>query len=120
MFTNQTNYPRTLLYIAHYRKLPRSVRGNNHILTYKSNFTKFVWFIPVTDTRAVTVVQALEHKIFKYFGLVHAIIKDNARSFTSNAIKDVCMKLHIDDKQTFHIARILTNQNVCIETLEKL
>ena len=59
-----------------------------------------MWLIPVTDTRAETVVQALEDNIFKYFGLVDAIISDNARSFTSNVIKDICKKLNIDDKKT--------------------
>ena len=100
MFTNKTNYPMALLYIDHYGKLPKSDRGNEYILTCRDNFTRFVWLIPVTDTRAETVVQALEDNIFKYFGLVDAIISDNARSFTSNVIKDICKKLNIDDKKT--------------------
>ena len=89
-----------LLYIDHYGKLPKSDRGNEYILTCRDNFTRFVWLIPVTHTRAETVVQALEDNIFKYFGLVDAIISDNARSFTSNVIKDICKKLNIDVKKT--------------------
>ena len=100
MFTNKTNYPMALLYIDHYGKLPKSDRGNEYILTCRDNFTRFVWLIPVKDTKSDTVVQALEDNIFKYFGLVDAIISDNAKSFTSNVIKDICRKLNIDDKHT--------------------
>ena len=100
MFTNKTNYPMALLYIDHYGKLPKSDRGNEYVLTCRDNFTRFVWLIPVKDTKSDTVVQALEENIFKYFGLVDAIISDNARSFTSNIIKDICKKLNIDDKHT--------------------
>ena len=77
-----------LLYIDHYGKLPRPDRGNEYILTCRVNFTRWTWLLPVTDTREETVVQALEDNIFKYFGLVDAIIFDNARSFSSNVIKD--------------------------------
>ena len=100
MFTNKTNYPMALLYIDHYGKLPKSDRGNEYILTCRDNFTRFVWLIPVKDTKSDTVVQALEDNIFKYFGLVDAIISDNAKSFTSNVIKEICRKLNIDDKHT--------------------
>ena len=88
------------LYVDHYGKFPRSDRGNAYILTCSDNFTRFIWLIPVTDTRAETVVQALEDNIFKYFGLVDAITFNKARSFTSNNIKDICKKLNIDDKKT--------------------
>ena len=54
----------------------------------------------VKDTKSDKVVQALEENTFKYFGLVDTIISDNARSFTSNIIKDICKKLNIDDKHT--------------------
>ena len=71
-----------LLYIDHYEKLPKSDRGNEYVLTCRDNFTRFVWLIPVKDTKSDIVVQALEENIFKYFGLVDANISDNARSFT--------------------------------------
>ena len=100
MFTNKTNYPMELLYIDHYEKLPKSDRGNEYILTCRDNFIRFLWLIPVKDTKSDTVVQALEDNIFRYFGLVDAIISDNAKSFTSNVIKDICRKLNIDDKHT--------------------
>ena len=89
-----------LLYIDPYGKLPKSDRGNEYILTSKDSCTRFVWLIPVTDTREESVIQAVEDNIFKYFGLVDAIISHNARSFTSNVIKDICKKLNIDDKKT--------------------
>ena len=98
MFTNKTNYPMELLYLGHYGKLPKSDRGNEYNLTRRDNFTIFLWLIQVKDTKSDTVVQALEDNMFKYFGLVDAIISDNARSFTSNVIKDICKKLNTDGK----------------------
>ena len=89
-----------LLYIDHYGKLPKSARGYEYVLTCRDNFTRFVWLIPVKDTKSDTVVQALEDNILKYFGPVDAIMSDNARSFTSKIIKDICKKLNIDDKHT--------------------
>ena len=74
--------------------------GYEHVLTCQNNFTNFVSPIPVRDTKSDTAVQALEDNIFKYFGLVDAIISDIARSFTSNIIKDICRRLNIDDKHT--------------------
>ena len=67
MFTNKTNYPMALLYIDHYGKLPKSDRGNEYVLTCRDNSTRFVWLIPVKDTKSDTVVQALEENIFKIF-----------------------------------------------------
>ena len=62
-----------MLYIDHYKKCPKSDRRNEYTLTYRDNFTKFVWLISVTDTKAETMVQALVDYIFEYSGLVDAI-----------------------------------------------
>ena len=100
MFTHKTNYPMALLYVDHYGKLPMYDRGKEYVLICRDNFTRFVWLILVKDTKSDTVVQAPEDNKFKYFGLVDAIISDNAKSFASNVIKDICRKLNIDAKHT--------------------
>ena len=120
MFTSKTNYAMALLYINHSGKLPRSDKGNECILICRDNFTSFIWLIPVTYTRAETVLQALEDNIFKnldYQTQSSPILLDPLRRILS---KTIARYRILTTKRKFHIAQFLTNQNVCIETLEKL
>ena len=91
MLTNKANYPMSILYTKYYEKVPKSDRGNKHILTCRDNFTRLDWCTPVTDKESKTVVQALEGNDFKYFGLVDAIISSNARSVLT------CLGHHLRD-----------------------
>ena len=69
VFTNITDKPMSLIYMDHYGPLPKTPNNNEFILTIRDNFTRYVWLVPVPDTKTDTVIKALESHIFKYFGL---------------------------------------------------
>ena len=56
-----------LIHLDHYGPLPKTPDNHEFILTIRDNFTRYVWLIPVSDTKTDTVVKALETQIFKYF-----------------------------------------------------
>ena len=84
-------------------------------MTCRDISTRFVCLISVKDTKPEAVAQALEDNIFNYFGLVDAIILDNAGSFTLIVIKDICKTLNIYDKIRFHIFPILIDHSEYIK-----
>ena len=65
MFNEKTSYPIALIYLDHFGPLPITKDGNEYILTCRDNFTRYVWLIPVKNTKAETVIKAMEENIFK-------------------------------------------------------
>lgn len=59
MYTNITNYPLAFLYLDHYGPLPKTGDDNEYILTARVNFTRYVCWISVKDTKSITVIKKL-------------------------------------------------------------
>ena len=99
LYIQKTNYLKALFYKVAFGKHPKSYSGHELILTCWDNFTRFVWLVPLKDTKLETVLQALKDNIFEYFGLVDDIILDKSKSFISSFIKGICRKLNIDNRK---------------------
>ena len=75
--------------------LPRSRRQNEHILTMKCSFTKWVEAIPCRRTNAETVVRILTEEILPRLGWPESIQSDNGGGFTAHLTQEVAAALRI-------------------------
>ena len=65
-----------------------SKKGNNNILTIMDNLTRFGIAIPIPDTTARTIAEALAEKIIYKFGAPLAILSDNGTNFMSKVMQN--------------------------------
>ena len=75
--------------------LPRSRRQNEHILTMKCSFTKWVEAIPCRRTNAETVVRILTEDILPRLGWPESIQSDNGGGFSAHLTQEVAAALRI-------------------------
>lgn len=83
------------IFIDHIGPLPRSTKGNVHILSIVDAFSKFSIFIPVRNTKAQTTINALSSRVFSIFGSPKFLVSDNVSHFRSRALKDFCLEFGI-------------------------
>ena len=65
-------------------------RGNTTILVLSDHFTRWRDAIPLVDGTAEVVAQALDHKVFCYFGLPERIHTDQGAQFESRLMHELC------------------------------
>lgn len=75
-------------------------RGFKYVLTCKDSFSKFHWLLPTKCTDTDTIAEELERNIFGVWGLPEKLVTDNAKSFTSKKMKELCEKLNITLRTT--------------------
>lgn len=66
-------------------------RGNTTILVLTDHFTRWRDAIPLKDGTAEVVAQALENKVFCYFGLPERIHSDQGAQFESRLFQELCV-----------------------------
>ena len=84
-----------MLYLDFYGPLHSTPDGYKHILTCKDAFSRFYWLIPTKTTKNSDIADALEKHVFAVFGMPDKLVSDNAKSFTSVKMKELCDKLNI-------------------------
>lgn len=77
------------LHIDHLGPFVRSKKGNSYILVVVDAFTKFIFIIPVRNTKTINAVSALE-KVFDIFRSPDRIVSDRGTCFTSHSFKKFC------------------------------
>lgn len=80
--------------------LPKTPRGNEHILVLVDQFTKWVEAIPLPSQDAETTAKAAVNEFFTRFGFPLQLISDQGRNFMSSLFKEVCKLLHIHQART--------------------
>lgn len=85
------------LHIDHLGPFVRSKGGNSYLLVVIDAFTKFIFIIPVRNTKSITCINSLE-KIFNIFRVPDRVISDRGTCFTSNLFKKFC-----SDKRIKHV-----------------
>ena len=83
------------IFIDHIGPLPRSSKGNKYILTILDAFSKFVFFLPVRNTKSETTNHILATHIFSIFGPPKYLVSDNVSHFRSRSLQDFCTEFGI-------------------------
>ena len=91
--------------------LPRTMRGNQYILTIMCVSTRFPEAIPLRSIYAKNIVRELV-KFFSCFGLPEVIQSDQGSNFTNNMFQKILKGLHV--QQQFSSAYYLQSQG-CVE-----
>ena len=80
--------------------LPKTKKGNEHILMMVDQFTKWTECIPLPSQTAEVTAQAAINEFFSRFGYPFQIFSDQGRNFESSLFKAVCELLHIHKART--------------------
>lgn len=81
--------PFDTLHIDHYGPLPKTSRGNLHVIVVVESFTKFVFLKAVKSTNAKYAVNFLR-EIFNLYGKPRVLISDQGSAFTSRRFQQFC------------------------------
>lgn len=80
--------------------IPVSESGNNYILTFQDDLTKFILAIPIENQEAATIAEIFVRRIICIFGLPRYILTDQGTNFLSEMFKKMCQLLKIKKIQT--------------------
>ena len=80
--------------------LPKSAKGNTHILVATDHFMKWVEILPIPDTTAETCADYLLNEVFARFGTPVMIHSDQGSNYESKVIADLCHLLDIRKTRT--------------------
>ena len=80
--------------------LPKTPRGNEHILVIVDQFTKWLECIPLPSQSAETTARAAVNEFFSRFGYPLQLVSDQGRNFESTLFKTMCKLLHIHKVRT--------------------
>ena len=80
--------------------LPKTDRGNEHILMIVDQFTKWVECIPLPNQTAEMTAQAIIRDFFTRFGYPFQILSDQGRNFESKLFSALCEAMQIHKTRT--------------------
>ena len=80
--------------------LPKTLKGNEHILMMVDQFTKWVECIPLPSQTAEVTATAAINEFFSRFGYPFQIFTDQGRNFESSLFTNVCKLLQIHKSRT--------------------
>ena len=80
--------------------LPKSTKGNTHILVAIYYFTKWVEIVPIPDTTAETCADYVLNEVFAHFGTPLTIRSNQVSNYESKIIADPCLLLDICNNRT--------------------
>lgn len=96
LISSHATEPLDTLYVDTAGPLVRSKQGNKHILIAVDSFTKFVWLMPIRDTKSKTVIDKIENVIFNNFSSCRRLVSDNGPAFKSVEFKKFMFKYSIE------------------------
>lgn len=81
--------PWEIIELDHVGPFPRTINGNEYVLSIVDHFTRKRFYIPVRDTEAKTSAQALIDNVFTNFEFPKTILSDRGSGFTSVLTEEV-------------------------------
>ena len=84
--------------------LPMTENGNNYLLTFQDDLSKFSGAIPIQNQEAITIAKALCEQYITKYGIPEKVLTDQGSNFMSKAFNDVCklLKLKHLTTTTYH------------------
>src|SRR5579875_1392593 len=76
--------------------IPSGSARTKYALVCVDGFSKYVIIQPIRDATAGHIADKLEKHVFSVFGAPSTIVTDNATSFRSNVIEDLCAKWKVN------------------------
>ena len=97
-------YPFQILVYDIFGPLPITVSGYRCILVVMDKFTRWVELIPLADTRAETIADALWEVVFSRFSFPERLLTENATNVHNNKlIQRLCARANVDKiSSSFH------------------
>ena len=80
--------------------LPKTERGNKHVLVFQDFLSKWPMVFPIPDHKAERIVKLLVEELVPFFGVPEALLSDRGTNLLSNLMKDVCALLGIEKLNT--------------------
>lgn len=80
--------------------LPKTLKGNQYILTFQDLFSKFIVAIPLENQEAISVAKALVDNVFLSYGICRVILSDQGQNFMSKLFKNLCKLFGIKKLRT--------------------
>ena len=80
--------------------MPKTPRDNEWILVLTDHFTRWQDALPLPDSTAVTVAEALETRVFAYFGLPEEIHSDRGPQFEGDLMAELCSLWRVTKTRT--------------------
>ena len=96
----QASAPMERVHIDFLGPLPKTQRGNEHILMIVDQFTKWVECIPLPSQSAEVTAKAAVDGFFSRFGCPFQIFSDQGRNFESKLFTSICEVLEIHKTRT--------------------
>lgn len=96
----QAGAPMERVHIDFLGPLPKTARGNEHILMMVDQFTKWVECVPLPSQTADVTARAAVNELFSRFGMPFQVHSDQGRNFESKLFAAVCKALHIHKTRT--------------------
>ena len=88
------------VYLDFIGALPRTEKGNEHILIMVDQFTKWIECIPLPSQSAMETARAAMNQFFSRFGCPFQVFTDQGRNFESALFRAMCDLLHIHKSRT--------------------
>ena len=99
MVQTYAGFPFETVHIDYLGPLPKTRRGNQHVLVLVCKFTKFILALATPDQKAKTTSDALM-SWFMLFGLPHNIMSDRGKSFENEIVHAICKHFNITKQRT--------------------
>ena len=80
--------------------LPRTEKGNKHVLVFQDFLTKWPFVFPMPDQKTHRIVKLLVEEIIPVIGMPEAFLSDRGTNLLSHLMGDVCSLLGIDKLNT--------------------
>ena len=80
--------------------LPRTDRGNRHVVVFQDLFTKWPMVFAVPDQKAERIARLLCEEIVPFFGVPEALLSDRGTNLLSHLMLDVCELLGVEKLNT--------------------
>lgn len=80
--------------------LPKTDKGNKHVLVFQDFLTKWPMVFPIPDQKTDRIVKLLVEEIVPLFGVPEALLSDRGTNLLSHLMKDVCSLLGIEKLNT--------------------
>jgi len=80
--------------------LPRTKRGNQHVIVFHDLFSKWPMVYPVPDQKAVRIARLLAEEIVPVFGVPEGLLSDRGANLLSHVMDEVCSILGVKKLNT--------------------
>ena len=100
LILHQAGSPMERIHIDFIGPLPKTSKGNEHILMVVDQFTKWVECLPLPSQTAESTACALVNEFFSRFGYPFEIFSDQGRNFESELFAKLCEMMQIHKTRT--------------------